>query len=87
MSKLTFTLRMDLRRGCTSVPDFLRVKKHSGLWIAIVLSEKYGSENVLTYRRSTGGSSSTRSVPDLWKDSLFRVSSYTPHRVTRIRKN
>jgi len=69
------------RKGKDPAKVFDQVKQHFGLWIAIVASDKYGPKNVQTHRRHAGGSSSTRSVPDLWKGSIPWVSSYSPHRI------
>ena len=73
--------RIAAQKGRNPQAVFDQVKQHFGLWIAIVASDKYGPENVLTHRRRAGGASSTRSVPDLWRESLPWVSSYAPHRI------
>jgi hypothetical protein len=55
-----------------------------GLFVAIVLCQLVGPDNVETYRDPKSGRSSARTVSTAWADLQGLVSRYTPHRLTAI---
>ncbi|MBN2384608.1 hypothetical protein JXQ70_17175 [bacterium] len=56
------------------------IKQHIGLWVPIILAQKFGPENIYTFRNEKDLINANRLVPDFWKPELYWVSSFTPHR-------
>ena len=59
------------------------VKQDVGLYIALLLVERYGPDGVETYRNDKTKRNSTRSPGRSWP-TLTWVTRYTPHRLTDL---